>query len=262
MGEESFLSDVVFDSIEAVPEGLQTYLSETDDGKFRIAGLAPKGRVDEFRANNIKLQKQAEEMRAKLKELEEAKASLEEQVAQPQPKSKGGDEDDDDMEEVLSKRTASMKEQYEAKLAAATKEREKAQKQLEETLISMAQSTLKTGVAMATKEIEDFVAGATDDALLHAREIWKWDPDQKTLVPRREDGSVWYGSDGVAQLSFSEWLENQRQKKPHWFKAPGSGGGSKPSRGGSGGKTMTRAQFDQLPPVKQMEVSLAGVDII
>lgn len=104
--------------------------------------------------------------------------------------------------------------------------------------------------------------GAIDDALLLARQIFTLDA-KGVAVKLDSEGRPELGKDGKTPFSPSEWMEMQRELKPHWFPAASSGGGSGGASGAAGtGKTIKRAAYDALTPVQQGGVARSGVQIV
>ena len=104
--------------------------------------------------------------------------------------------------------------------------------------------------------------GAVEDALLAARQIFKLDA-KGSAVKLDSKGEPELGKDGKTLFSPAEWMELQRELKPHWFPATTTGSGSGGATGGNGGaKTMKRSSFDQLTPIQQGTVARAGTIII
>lgn len=104
--------------------------------------------------------------------------------------------------------------------------------------------------------------GAVEDALLHARQIFTLDA-KGIAVKLNSEGVPELGKDGKTPFSPAEWMDLQRELKPHWFPAQSSGSGSGGANGAKGGaKTMKRSAFDSLTPVQQGGVARAGTQII
>lgn len=104
--------------------------------------------------------------------------------------------------------------------------------------------------------------GAIEDALLHARNLFTLDANGKAV--QMDNGTAVLGKDGKTPFSPAEWIEQQKELKPHWFPAGTSGGGGQGSReaGGGTGKTMKRSDFDLLPAQKKAEVARSGTQIV
>jgi hypothetical protein len=104
--------------------------------------------------------------------------------------------------------------------------------------------------------------GAVEDALLHARMVFNLDA-KGNAVKLNPEGIPELGKDGSTPFSPSEWIEQQRDLKPHWFKATTSGSGSTGTGSGSGSgmKTITRAAFDKLSSSEQATIARSGTTI-
>lgn len=104
--------------------------------------------------------------------------------------------------------------------------------------------------------------GAIEDALLHARNLFTLD-DKGNAVQLDSEGRPVLGKDGATPFSPAEWIELQKELKPHWFpmNTSGSGGGNAREASGSG-KQMKRADFDRLPPVEQAAKARSGIQIV
>jgi hypothetical protein len=131
--------------------------------------------------------------------------------------------DEGKVEELLKVRTERMRADYDARIAAATSDRETLSTRLSELLID---NTLKD--AAIRHKVRDT---AVTDALLRGRMVFKLVDGQ--AVPHRTDGSVWYGKDGSTPLSAEEWVGSILvQDAPHMFESS-SGGGTPPGGGRS-----------------------------
>lgn len=109
----------------------------------------------------------------------------------------------------------------------------------------------------------DLHKGAVEDALLLARQIFSLDA-KGNAVKLDAEGRPELGKDGKTPFSPAEWMEMQRELKPHWFPASTSGSGSAGANGtGSGaGKTMKRGEFNALTPLQQGNVARSGTRIV
>ena len=109
----------------------------------------------------------------------------------------------------------------------------------------------------------DLHKGAVEDALLLARQLFSLDA-KGNAVKLDAEGRPELGKDGKSPFSPAEWMEMQRELKPHWFPANTSGSGSSGANGtGSGaGKTMKRGEFNALSPAQQGNVARSGTRIV
>jgi len=148
----------------------------------------------------------------------------------------------------MAKRDADLMKQVEAATAA-----EKTAREVAETFKGRVLDN-HVRAAAGKAGIHPF---AVDDALLRARTIFVLD-DRGEAVQLGSDGAPILGKDGKAPFTPAEWFESMKEAAPHWFPAGGSGGGAGGDRGaGSGGKTITRAAFDLLPPAEKAKAAQA-----
>ena len=72
-----------YDNVESIPEGLESIYTKQDDGSFKVnvEGQVDKGRVDEFRENNINLRKEIEGFEAKQLENDNSMAEMRKQIS-------------------------------------------------------------------------------------------------------------------------------------------------------------------------------------
>ncbi len=132
-------------------------------------------------------------------------------------------------EEYIDRRTEGMRRSHQTELEArdgkiATLEgtAQSAVRKLHETLLDV-------DVRSAATKVNGFDATATDDALLWAKNLFEYSEEHNCPVMYEgagEDRQLVYGKDGKSPKSVTEWLEEQRETKRHWFGASkGSGAG-------------------------------------
>ncbi len=156
---------------------------------------------------------------------------------------------------VIEKYTTRMREAHQGELAKMQGEIEAERKRTENYRGAVLDNTIRQVCSGLHK-------GAVEDALLHARQIFTLD-DKGNAVKLGADGSPELGKDGKTPFSPAEWIEHQKELKPHWFPSATSGSGSgeaAPGKGGTG-KQMSRSEFDKLPVHRQGEVVRAGTKI-
>jgi hypothetical protein len=105
--------------------------------------------------------------------------------------------------------------------------------------------------------------GAVEDALLQARQIFSLDA-KGNAVKLDAQGVPELGKDGTTPFSPAEWIELQKESKPHWFPSGTSGSGAGDARSGDAGtgKTMKRVDFDKLTGHAQMTAISAKTKIV
>ena len=151
---------------------------------------------------------------------------------------------------VDAKGAADAVRQYEAKLKRAERERDQAT-QDKQSLESKYLESKKSSVISKALAAHKFVAQDVIESFVNPRLVWEGDD----LFFKQDDGQLVTVKDGVAGIAKS---------RPELLASTGAGGSGvrSTSVGDSGGQlTMTRAEFDNLPPSKQMEVSKAGVTL-
>jgi hypothetical protein len=158
--------------------------------------------------------------------------------------------------ELVQKYTERMRKEHEAKLAevqaAVEAERQRGKK--------YEQAVLDNHIRQACVGMHP---SAIEDALLHGRTIFSLDAEGRA-VKLDDAGRLEIGKDGSSPFSPAEWIESQKELKPHWFPATSSGSGSSGSSaaGAGAGKTMPRSKFDTLSPSEQAKVAMSGTKIV
>lgn len=157
--------------------------------------------------------------------------------------------------QVIEKYTTRMRAQHEQEILA---EREKIKAET-------ARADQYKGAVLDNQIREVLVGlhkGAVEDAIMHARTQFVLDAKGKA-VQLDASGNPVLGKDGSNPFSPAEWIEMQKELKPHWFPASssGSGAGAGDKSGSGAGKTITRAAFDKLSSVDQGAVARSGVKI-
>lgn len=102
---------------------------------------------------------------------------------------------------------------------------------------------------------------AVDDALFRARSMFVLN-DEGEVVQLGKDGHPVMGKDGKTPFSPGEWLDGMKETAPHWFPSGATGGGSTGGKGGAGGKTMRRADFEKLNPAERAATAKDGTKIV
>lgn len=158
--------------------------------------------------------------------------------------------------EVINKYTERMRAQHTAELEA-----ERVARASEKQRADTYQGAVLDNAIRAV--CGDCHKGAVDDALLLARQIFSLDA-KGNAVKLDAEGRPELGKDGKTPFSPAEWMELQRELKPHWFPAATSGSGSAGAGAarGAGGKVMKRSVFETLTPVQQHAVSIGGTTIV
>lgn len=236
-------------SLDDVPEAARAlYAKDGDEFALQIEGMVPKARLDEFRDNNVALRRDIEAIQKQFEGIDPEQArALAERAAKERDKKLI---DAGKVEELLAERTAKMKAEYDRERETIAGQLAGTQKQLESLVIdgALRDAAMKAGVR----------ATAIDDVLNRGRAVFKLQDGK--AVPLDGDRVI-YGKSGDP-LGVAEWVSGLAEPAPHLFEAS-TGGGAKPNTGGAGGKqTMTRKQFEALPPMQQAQTvkTMAIVD--
>jgi hypothetical protein len=226
----------VVDTLDAIPEAIRDAYVERD-GKFHlnsIDGFVSKSKLDEFRDNNIAARKELDALRKQFEGVDPEKfrefAELDRQKREKKLLDAG------ELEKVFEERIGPMRSDHEKKLAAVIAERDAATKRLDALLIddALRAAALKAGVLPA----------AADDVLFRGRSVFRLTEGKATAY---KGENPLYGKNGEP-VTIDEWVSGLSESAPHLFAA--STGGKAPNnanQGGTGAKTMTRAQWDALP---------------
>lgn len=142
--------------------------------------------------------------------------------------------------EVIDKHTQRMRDQHkldlEAKDAKIAEEAKRAD--------AYRESVLDNEIRAVTGGLHK---GAVDDALLAARRIFTLDAKGKA-VQLDSEGRPVLGKDGKSPFSPAEWIETQKQLKPHWFPmgTSGAGGGGTRDAGSMGANFANLSATERL----------------
>lgn len=200
------------------------------NGKFilQVEGAVGKDKLEEFRNNNIELQKQIDKFKnidpTKHQELLELQRRLQEEELI----------DKGEVDKLVNLRVTSMREGFETEKGALTTQLTTASAKLAELLVDnvVKDAAIKNGVHPA----------AVDDVLLRARGIYKVVDGQP--IAKDAAGKQMYGADGTTPLAPDEWVKNLKKSAGHLFQGfqgGGSGGGGN-NPGGTDLSKMTAAE--------------------
>lgn len=247
-----------FDKSDDVPAELQSFVKETEDGKFAVT-LVPQQKLAEFRDTNTNIVRERDNFKNVLSKLspvigedysniDNLLAELPELRTIKQQVDDGKLQGSTKIQEEVEQRIGAMKEEhanalkhvqqlYEAEKGA----RGQAENKYKQTLIDrqVTEAVLKEG------------SGARKDALgmflREAYETFKVD-EHGGVVPYDREGKIIYGSDGATPMSASEWLKHQAEKLPFLFEQSQGGGA-----GGGGG--AGRSIDMNLPPEERLRLA-------
>lgn len=222
--------------LEEVPEAVRSlYKPEGEAFVLDAEGVVPRERLDEFRTNNIALQRQLDALKdvdpVKYRELVE----LQRQVTEGELLKKG------DLEGVVNSRVTAMKTTLEGERDTHKSRADKAEATLSILLIDSAvrSEALKLGVATT----------ALDDVVLRARTVYRM--KDGAAVPHDDKGEIIYGKDGKTPMPMNDWVEGLKKSAPHLF-ANSQGGGA------GGGGRAGGVDTSKMTPVQKISAGLAA----
>lgn len=140
--------------------------------------------------------------------------------------------------------------QYETRIKRLERERDDAKKLADESAGKYRGSLQRAAIADAMAGHE-FVARDLVETFVSQRLTWEGDD----LLFKSDDGKLIPLKDGVTGIA---------KTRPELLKPTGTGGaGVRQSNAGGGGgaKTMSRAEFEAMPPAQRVEVAKAGVQL-
>lgn len=145
---------------------------------------------------------------------------------------------------------ADAAKQLDARIKRAERERDDAKKVADEANGKFRQSLQRAAIAEALGGHE-FVARDIMETFISQRLTWEGDE----LFFKSDDGKLIPPKDGVAGIA---------KTRPELLKPTGTGGAGvrQANAGGNGfAKTMTRAEFESLPPAQRVEQAKAGITL-
>jgi len=228
---------------EEIPEAHREFYAEKD-GKFSLAveGLVGKDKLDEFRNNNVALKKQLEELTEKFGEIDlDLYNELREKAEKERTKKLIAA---DKVDELVAERVNAAKAGFDKQYKGLEDEKRKLSIQLEGLLIDNAvrDAASKSGVR----------AGAVDDVLLRARQVFKV-VDGKAVA--FDGDKQLFGSTGDP-LTVPEYITSKlTEAAPHLFEqSQGSGarkaeGNNNPGAAGKINRNDSKAFLDNLSDI-------------
>jgi hypothetical protein len=189
---------------------------EERDGAWHldVDGVVDKAKLDEFRANNIALLKERDELKQRFDGIDPdlartwpcEKARLEKERAEQAAAT----------ETLIESAKAAVRSEFDGQLKQLASERDG----LNERLIGLHIDHVVLAGALAKGLHQSAVADITARARASLKMV-----DGKPAVIRP-------GAEGVAPMTLEEWLEQQRSEAPHLFHANAGGGATHRTSGG------------------------------
>jgi len=231
-----------YNDVSDIPEGFESLFTQDDSGVFtmsQVEGIAEKGKLDEFRENNIDLRKQIEDHAATMANLETKfsgvdldkwKEFQEKESAMAEQQRKIDEQeliDKGDVDTLIQRRVDEVLAAKEKELGSLKGDHDSKVNDLQSQLMSYESqfSSLVIDRELASLSSDRGVAAsAVEDVLTRGRATFKVEDGRP--VAYDSDGLKMYSEDAVTPLSVGEWLDGLSEKAPHLFnKSTGAGAG-------------------------------------
>jgi len=234
-----------------IPEGLSNfYVEQAGEYVLQVDGMVPKATVDDFRNNNIKLNKDLESLQNKLNGVD-----IEEYQQLKTERQKMADQeliDAGQLDKVVLDRTERMRNDYESKLEAhikSSKEAIQKASEYEQEFNSMIVENKLKDAAVANGVRPE----ALPDIMARGKRVWKRTEGQR--IAAFDGETPIYGKKSADPLSVNEWFEELGDKAPHLFKSSSGSGAT----GGEGRGAVRRlSRSDQQSMNNNLEAIAAG----
>ncbi|HOF72326.1 MAG TPA: hypothetical protein PLV05_02150 [Verrucomicrobiota bacterium] len=220
-------------SKDEIPAGLEAHYVEREGGWVLDAeGAVEKGKLDEFRANNIKLSQELAEQKKRFEGIDPEqvrKLAEEKQRLEEAQQIKAGE-----VEKVVEARVKAARGELEKQVAAVRAERDA----LNVRLVTI---QIDQGVVAAASK-RGLRPTAIPDITARARQVFRL-VNGVPLAFEADGQTVRVGKDGSTAMTLDEWVEQQVADAPHLFESNAGGGAAGNGSGGAGGNRSGRNPF-------------------
>lgn len=253
-------------TLDGLDEATQKLYKKRDDGKFvlDVEGMVDKDKLDEFRTNNVELEKRVNKLveQAKLYEgIDPAKAKEAlEQLQQIQDKKML---DEGKIEELFAQRTGRMKSEFDEQLKAKESIIGQLKGEIEKVGAEKNKFILFTQLQRALEDPElGFQPGVAD--LVKEQVFREFQYRDEKVVRVDKEGKLVYGKNGDA-VGLSEFLTEVAKEKPYLVK-PSQGGGARDkgnnNNGNNGQKQVNRATFEGFSDLGKFDFVKSGGKVV
>lgn len=247
---------LTIDSLEAAPEAVRSFYEDAGEGKFRLKvdGLEDTTALKGALKKERDAAKAARTTAAQFEGLGLTADEIKQLVTEKQEADRKAAEKEGNLEKIL----AQHRKDWDAKLTAAEQRAQLAEQS-------------ERGAVVGTRLLAALTkAGATEEGIellpdrLASRIKYDTQDGKRVLAIMSADGETpLAGSNKDGTATFEDLAREALTKFPSLFKGSGAGGGGKQQSSGTagGGKTMPRAQFEQLSPTDKVAQMRAGVKL-
>jgi hypothetical protein len=242
----------VLETLEGLTEEVKGLYKKEADGKFHLQLEAgdddTKRKLDEFRENNIRLQKERDELLKKFAgiDLEEI-AGLKKRLQEIDDKKML---DSGKIDELVAQRVERIKSEYENQVKKMKEALDEKDKALGTTTQKLSTVLIDSEITRAVNSVGVIRKEAMRDILARGREIWRLDENGKPIP--KEGDHLLYGKDGKASLTFDEWAKTLLESAPFLFEGS-AGGGAGGGRGDGSGFVGGKPDLSKLPPQERLK---------
>jgi len=211
---------MVLKTLDGLPKEIaEKYEEKSGEFHLQVEGAVPKSKVDEFRTNNIELNKALEDLKKKFDGVdpEEYKKIKDDMVKMQDKKLL----DAGKVDELLTQKTERMKQDYDARIDALSKENENLKGQISNSKKQLSSILIDTEITKAVTKVGQMKQGAMQDILNRGRSVWQL--EEGVPIPKKDD-KLLYSKDGQHLMTFDEWAEMLTKEAPYLFEASAGGG--------------------------------------
>lgn len=241
---------LVVETLDGLSEDIQKLYKKGGDGKFHLQTEEDEGskkKLQEFRDNNIKLQKELDAIQKKfgdinLDEIAEMKKKL--QAIDDKKMIEAGK-----IDELVAQKVERMKADFENQIKKMTEALNAKDAELGKTTSRLAEVLIDSEITKAVNGVGVVRKEAMRDIVARGRETWRLEDGKP--VPKEGD-KVLYGKDGKQTLTFEEWATALLDTAPFLFESSGGGGAGGGKQDGNKGFAGGKIDLSKLPPQERL----------
>jgi DNA repair exonuclease SbcCD ATPase subunit len=226
-------------SLDEVDEKYRDLYEEADGGfRLKVDDKEDREKLNEFRSNNTRMKKKLEELEAQMKQFEGLDPSKREDYQKALDQLNEMKDkallDEGKVEELIERRTKTMREQFDKEIKAKTQAVERLTQEAQAMKAKLRSISIDTAIRNAISEVGSLRPSAIEDVYNRARSVWDLD-EEGNLV-----GKDLFDEKGNP-MTMTQYAQKLLQDAPHLFEAStggDGGGGRKNNSGGSASKVL------------------------
>lgn len=254
------MPEIVFDTQDAIPEGLRETATQKD-GKF-VINVVAASKLDEFRNNNVALAKERDTLKGVVETLKPVigddpnafLTTFNEMKGTVQQVQDGKLKGTDAIEAEVNNRVSAMKTGFENQQRDLAQRLAAAEQKAADTDLKWRRGQVERAVTEAVvNENSGALPSALTDILSRAYGVFHVGDDGKLVA--KDGDAVIYGSDGATPMTPIEWMAKLREQAPYFFKSSNGGGAANGGGTNNGMGGLSKEEFAKLSP--QAKLNLA-----